>query len=165
MQTEKRRVLAVAIACLCIVGSGGVVATTHGHPTDGHRTGTMTHEQRAKTTTHDGVGTHDERSGTETSNETVQVEFVNNSTVVIHGAAERVGIGTTWYAPDGVATSYFEYGPLNGTTRIAVPVQGSGTTITYVTVYDDERATPMLTKQRPTAANMTTEPCRGESAA
>jgi hypothetical protein len=40
MLTRKRRVLARAVICPCIAGSGGVVGTTHGH---------VTHERRHAT--------------------------------------------------------------------------------------------------------------------
>jgi hypothetical protein len=145
MQSEKRRVLVTAVICLCIAGSGGVVGTTHGH------------------------ATHEQRSTTNATHDAIRVEFVNDSTVVVHGTAEIVGVGTAWTAPDGAATSYFEYGPLNGTTRIAVPRQGTGTTITYVTVYDDAHATPVLTRQhaatRETTNATTTSDCRISSSA
>ena len=132
MQTKKRRVLVTAVICLCIAGSSGVVGTTHGH------------------------ATHEQRHATNATHDAIRVEFVNDSTAVVYGTAERVGVGTAWNAPDGAATSYFQYGPVNGTTRIAVPRQGIDTTITYVTVYDDTHATPVLTRQHGATAGSST---------
>ncbi len=131
MQGERRHILTLAIVCLLIAGSGSVAATKYDQPSRDQPT----------------ITTH----------ETVRVEFANDSTVMIHGNATRVGIGTTWSAPDGAATSYFEYGPMNGTTRLDVPKQGNRTAISYVTVYSSGNGSPILTVQNPapTATNAT----------
>jgi len=141
MQRERRHTLTFAIVCLIIVGSGGVAAAKYDQPSRDQPT----------------ITTH----------QTVRVEFANDSTVVIHGPAKRVGIGTTWNAPDGAATSYFEYGPMNGTTHLDVPKQGKRTAITSVTVYSRGSTTPILTVQNshPSATHATKEShCRFASA-
>ncbi|MCO8244461.1 MULTISPECIES: hypothetical protein [unclassified Haladaptatus] len=146
MQRERRHILTLAIVCLLILGSGGVAATTYDQPSRDQPT----------------ITTH----------ETVRVEFANDSTVIVHGNVERVGIGTTWSATDGAATSYFQYGPMNGTTRLDVPKEGKRTAISYVTVYSGGNMTPILTVQNPSkeSTNATnTSNCHvgpsGESAA
>ncbi len=127
MQRKRQYILTLAVVCLLIAGSGGVTATKYDQPSRSQPT----------------ITTH----------QTVRVEFANDSTVVIHGSAERVGIGTTWNAPDGAATSYFESGPVNGTTRLDVPKEGKQTAITYVTVYSGGNMTPILTVENPTRAS------------
>ncbi|SIQ80363.1 hypothetical protein SAMN05421858_0453 [Haladaptatus litoreus] len=131
MQVTKctRRAIVVAFVCLLVAGSG--VGT-------GAQTDTNSVSGDSKTATAD------------TAANGLHVEFVNCSAVRVNGSADRVAVGTTWYAPDGVATSYFEYGPVNDTTLVTPPNQGeTGTAVAYVTVYDDERATPVLTRQHP----------------
>ncbi|WP_049971525.1 hypothetical protein [Haladaptatus cibarius] len=127
--TDTRRVIVVAFVCLLVAESG--VGT-------GAQTDTNSVNGDSRTATADTAATD------------LHVEFVNCSAVRINGSAERVAVGTTWYAPDGVATSYFEYGPVNDTTLVTPPNQGeTGTAVAYVTVYDDERATPVLSRQHP----------------
>ncbi|GAA0246407.1 hypothetical protein ACFFQF_05440 [Haladaptatus pallidirubidus] len=124
-----QRAVVVALVCLLVTGSGV-------------GTGARTDASNAS----DGSVTAD------TATTDLHVEFVNCSAVRVNGSAERVTVGTTWYAPDGVATSYFEYGPVNGTTLVAPPNQGeTGTAVAYVAVYDDKRATPVLNRQHPAA--------------
>lgn len=130
-----QQAVAVVVVCLLVTGSGVVTDVEGAHSTDENR----------KT-----VG-HATANSDATSND-LQVAFVNCSAVSVRGSAERVAVGTTWYAPDGVATSYFEYGPVNGTTPVLPPNQGeTGTVVTSVKVYDGEQATPILSRQHPNA--------------
>ncbi|WP_266075363.1 hypothetical protein [Haladaptatus caseinilyticus] len=133
-----RRAAAVVVVCLLVAGSGVVTDVKGGHATP---------ETNAPTDTIEHSSAPDRTAG-----EDLRVEFDNCSAVSVYGSAERVAVGTTWFASDGVATSYFEYGPVNGTTDVTPPNQGkAGTLVTYVRVYDDHQATPVLSRRHPNA--------------
>ncbi|WP_435151843.1 hypothetical protein [Haladaptatus sp. DFWS20] len=130
-----RQAVAVVVVCLLVTGSGVVVDVKGAHASDKNR------ETVGHATASSGVTSDD-----------LQVAFVNCSAVSVRGSAERVAVGTTWYAPDGVATSHFEYGPVSGTTPVLPPNQGeTGTVVTSVKVYDDGQETPILSRQHPNA--------------
>ncbi|RBI60031.1 hypothetical protein DMJ13_20320 [halophilic archaeon] len=85
---------------------------------------------------------------------TTGIEFLACDSARVTGAFERVTIDTTWYAPDGVATSHNEIGPVSGRTRINESNVGdvagvSGFVITNVAAFKQGAGEPTLSKRNP----------------
>ncbi|WP_227353649.1 hypothetical protein [Haladaptatus salinisoli] len=85
---------------------------------------------------------------------TRRIEFLDCDRARVTGAFERVAISTTWYASDGVATSYNEIGPVSGRTRIDESNVGdvagvSGFVITDVAAFESGAAEPTISKRNP----------------
>ncbi len=87
-------------------------------------------------------------------NPTNRIEFLDCDRARVTGEFERVAISTTWYASDGVATSYNEIGPVSGRTRIDESNVGdvadvAGLTITDIAAFESDAAEPTISKRNP----------------
>ncbi|WP_231185256.1 hypothetical protein [Haladaptatus sp. DYF46] len=81
------------------------------------------------------------------------IEFQGCERAVVTGDFERVTINTSWYASDGLATSYNEIGPVSGRTQIdrsnVGDVGESGFVIVTVAAYESGSAEPTISKRNP----------------
>jgi hypothetical protein len=85
---------------------------------------------------------------------TKRIEFLDCDRARVTGAFERVAISTTWYASDGLATSYSEIGPVSGRTRIDETNVGdvagvAGFAITDIAAFESGAAEPTISKRHP----------------
>ncbi len=90
-----------------------------------------------------------------------RIEYLDCDRARVTGEFERVAISTTWYASDGVATSYNEIGPVDGRTRIDESNVGdvggvAGFVITSVAAFESGATEPTMSKRNPE-----TEACIG----
>ncbi len=79
------------------------------------------------------------------------IEFLDCDRAVVTGEFERVAISTSWYAPDGIATSYNQIGPVSGRTTIDRSNVGdigeSGFVISEISAYESGSAEPTLSER------------------
>ncbi|SIR30758.1 hypothetical protein SAMN05421858_2191 [Haladaptatus litoreus] len=83
-----------------------------------------------------------------------RIEFFACDRARVTGEFERITISTTWYAPDGLATSYNEIGPVSGQTEIDESNVGdvagvAGFAITEISAFEANATEPTISKRPP----------------
>ncbi|WP_266078491.1 hypothetical protein [Haladaptatus caseinilyticus] len=82
------------------------------------------------------------------------IEFLACDRARVTGSFERITTSSSWYTPEGIATSYNEIGPVRGRTMIDESNVGdvdgaAGFVITDVSAYESGAARPTISKRQP----------------
>ncbi|WP_144239995.1 hypothetical protein [Haladaptatus cibarius] len=99
--------------------------------------------------------TEDDSEPTQDDNDQARrIEFLACDRARVTGEFERIAISTTWYASDGVATSYNEIGPVSGRTEIDESNVGdvagvAGFAITEISAFEANATEPTISKRPP----------------
>ncbi|GAA0227464.1 hypothetical protein [Haladaptatus pallidirubidus] len=111
------------------------------------------HEENDQPADNNGEPTDNEPAGDD-GEQAKSIEFLACDRARVTGEFERIAISTTWYAPDGVATSYNEIGPVSGQTEINESNVGdvagvAGFAITEISAFESNAVDPTISKRPP----------------